>query len=264
MQKNLIINADDFGLTPSVAEGILKAHQEGIVTSTTVLINSSMIETDILKLKSSPSLDVGLHLNVTWGKPVSSPSRLKTLLGEDGFFIRKPNFDNIDLKEVEMEWKAQIEKAKSLGLKLTHLDTHHHTHAHPAFLDIIAEIAKREKLAVRSQNSWIRNFLRANAIRTPDHFVEDFYGEGKTSQDHLESLLRFIPEGTTEVCCHPGFVDEELKKISSYNAPRARELETLTNPELKGWLSQNEISLSNFASLPIRLDPYDPSCELKS
>jgi len=261
--KKLIVNADDYGYTPGVVDGILKAHHEGVVTSTTILINSPHLEAALAKLKSAPKLDLGLHLNITWGKPVSSPDKVRSLIGENGNFIRRTQFEDVDLDEVGLEWRAQVAKARGQNIKLTHLDTHHHTHRHPALLDIIAEIAGEEKLAVRSQEPWIRDYLRANHIPTPDYFIEDFYGEGKTTLTHLEDLLRFIPDGFTEVCCHPAIVDEELRKTSSYNNPRNEELAVLTSPELKSWLAEDKITPGVFPELPTPTGAPDKSCELK-
>jgi predicted glycoside hydrolase/deacetylase ChbG (UPF0249 family) len=119
--KYLIVNADDFGLTPGVCQGILKAHKEGIVTSTTILINSPHLDLALNLLTETPKLDLGLHLNITWGKPVLPLSKVKTLVDENGFFIRNKNFETINPEEVGEEWKAQIEKAESLGLKINQL-----------------------------------------------------------------------------------------------------------------------------------------------
>lgn len=260
--KYLIVNADDFGFTPGVVEGILRAHRDGIVTSTTVLINAPQIEESVKAFSSFPKLKLGLHLNVTWGEPVSDRSGLKTLLGQDGRFIRRSAFEGVNPDEVLVEWKAQVRKARSLGLRLTHLDTHHHTHLNPALLDRLLDLAEKEKLAARSPASWVRDFLKANGIRTPDHFVGDFYGEGKTGPDHLHALLRAIPEGYAELCCHPGIADETLKKISSYHAARESELATLTRPDLRDWLSENGIALTTFQDLPESGGSVDKSCEL--
>lgn len=263
--KCLIVNADDFGFTPGVCEGILQAHRKGVVTSTTILINAPPLSSYLEKLKQCETLDLGLHLNVTWGTPISPLSHVASLVSAEGRFIRRgpdDGFEGVNFEEVALEWRAQILKARSLNLNLSHLDTHHHAHMHPALLDIIAEIAKEEKLAVRSQASWIRDFLRANSIPTPDYFIVDFYGDGKNSLEHLQNSLNLIPPGTTEVCCHPAVVDEALKKISSYNEPRAGEFATLTNPALKQWLSENKIQLSNFKKLPKPAKAPDKSCDL--
>lgn len=260
--KKLIVNADDFGLTPGVCDGILKSHREGIVTSTTILINTPHLDSTVEKLNGCPSLDLGLHLNITWGKPLLPAAKVKTLIGDDGLFVRDKNFDKVDPDEVGEEWNAQLAKAKSLGIKLTHLDTHHHTHLHPALLDLLPEIALREGLAVRSPAPWVCDFLKANGVRTPDHFIIDFYGEGKVSAEHLENLIRFLPDGFIEVMCHPAILDDELKKISSYREPRQGEVDTLTSPEVKRWLSENEITLSSFKDLPVPRCAPDKSCEL--
>jgi len=261
--KRLIINADDFGYTRGVVDGIADAYRQGIVTATTVLINSPHLDYALEKLKSLPAIDIGLHLNITWGKPISPPEKVKTLIGENGNFIRRTKFDDVDPDEVEFEWRAQVQKARSCKLPLSHLDSHHHVHMHPALLDIIAEVALEESLAVRSQETWIRDFLKANGIRTPDYFIVDFYGEKMTTLMHLQNLLSVIPDGFTEVCCHPAHVDDELRKASSYNEPRNSEYNVLTDPKLKAWLSEEQIVLGNFKELPARKGVPDKSCDLK-
>ena len=260
--KRLIINADDFGLTLGVCEGIINAHQEGIVTSTTVLINSPHLEKALALLKSAPGLDTGLHLNITWGKPLLPLESVKTLVDGNGLFIRNKDFEKIDPEEAALEWSAQIQKAKNDGLNLTHLDTHHHTHLHPALLDRLAELAEEYSLAVRSPAPWVRDFLKSNSIPTTDSTILEFYGEGNVTVEHLQRLLTGIPDGFTEVMCHPGFVDEDLKKISSYSDFRQKELAVLTSIGLKEWILDKGIVLSRFQEIPIPEKAPDRTCDL--
>jgi predicted glycoside hydrolase/deacetylase ChbG (UPF0249 family) len=260
--KKLIVNADDFGLTLGVCRGIIKAHQDGIVTSTTVLINSPHLDKALEILKTASSLEVGLHLNITWGKPVLPAASVKSLVDENGVFTRNKDFYKIVPEEAALEWEAQIHKAQESGLELTHLDTHHHTHLHPALLDILAELAVKYHLAARSPASWVRDFLKANSIPTTDSTILEFYGEGNLSVEHLQRLLRGVSDGFIEVMCHPGFVDDELKKISSYAELREEELRILSSSEWKEWLSEEEIVSSRFQEIPIPREAPNRSCDL--
>src|SRR5215467_6465602 len=120
--KNLIVNADDLGWTQGVNRGIAEAHRNGIVTSTSLLANSCAFEDGVRTARDLPRLGVGVHLNLSDGKPVAPPERVKSLLGKDGQFSGSPESllfrlttKILDCKEVEIEWGAQIEKVRAAG-----------------------------------------------------------------------------------------------------------------------------------------------------
>ena len=148
----LIINADDCNLTPGVTRGILKSHDEGILTSTTVLINLPLEEKTVRELKMRRELGLGIHLNVTLAGPVSRVSRIPSLLKPGGIFCRPPDYQEKppSVKEIITEYEAQIRLFEKRFQKLPdHLDTHHHLHDHPLFFGALASVAKKWKLPIR-------------------------------------------------------------------------------------------------------------------
>ncbi len=155
-QKTLIINADDCNLTSQVTGAILKAHENGIVTSTTFLINLPVEQGDVRQLLARKKLGVGLHLNVTLGKPVAKPELIRSLLQKDGRFKKKDQYSEKKLppvSEITEEFKAQLQRFVKVFKRLpTHVDVHHHMHDFRPFLDALAAIARKYKLPIR----WIR------------------------------------------------------------------------------------------------------------
>jgi hopanoid biosynthesis associated protein HpnK len=147
--KRLIINADDFGLTEGVNHGVLKAHQGGIVTSTTLLANGAAFESAVALALAAPGLGVGVHLNLSQGRPVADASRVASLLNRDGCFSGGPPgllssvlFGKLNRAELEREWRAQIEKVRGAGIAITHLDGHKHVHMLPGVFPIVVRLAR--------------------------------------------------------------------------------------------------------------------------
>src|SRR5262249_35706710 len=142
--KRLIVNADDFGLTSGVNRAVIRAHENGIVTSTTVMVNMPPFEEAAVMAGQYPSLGVGLHFNITQGEPVAQPKTIRSLLQTTDSFIgtssalaRRWLAGRLKKDEIIIELRAQIEKALSEGLTLTHIDSHKHSHALPLVFDAI-------------------------------------------------------------------------------------------------------------------------------
>ncbi|PHA01295.1 chitin disaccharide deacetylase [Bacillus pseudomycoides] len=222
----LIVNADDFGLTRGVNYGIIDAHVNGLVNSTTMMMNMPGVEHAVQLAKEYKTLGVGVHLVLTEGKPLLSD--VPSLIKEDGSFhsqhaIRK---ENIDPHDAEREWTAQIDKFLSYGLTPTHLDSHHHVHALPILHDVLKRLAEKYKISARR--------LKLDRAVSPfsDVFLRNFYGGGVTD-DYFTNLKERVRDGTTvEVMVHPGYVDAELMKCSSYAMKRIEELRILTESKL--------------------------------
>jgi chitin disaccharide deacetylase len=246
--KYLIVNADDFNLTPGVREGIVKAFKLGIVRSTTIMINLPQRENALELLRQNPGLGVGLHCNLTYGAPLLPLKAVSSLVDDNGLFYRKPAVvcAHAAIDEAEAEIDAQISLAFNNGLKLTHLDSHHHLHSYPPFIQLFVKLAKKYKLPLRSINSFMKEECRKSKIPSPDYFTEEFYGEDKVTLENFIQILSSLDEGVTEICCHPAIMDELLLKISSYHYPRARELEILTSEPLITLVKNQEIKLTNY------------------
>jgi predicted glycoside hydrolase/deacetylase ChbG (UPF0249 family) len=256
--KQLIVNADDYGHTPGTSAGIRKAHLEGIVTSTSAMMNSLHIDTELPRLINlCPRIGIGVHLVMTNGSPLLPVSSLPTLmsLSIDGrTFNHDPlvQIDRIDPQEVRAEWQAQIEKFIRLtGHAPDHLDAHHHAMCFgERYFEIYLELAKKYGCAVRrpvdgSPESWLELNKLSPKVSMPDRLDTRFYDEG-ISWVMLEQMIEELNEGTTEWMCHPGVVDDEILAISDYNTRRADELMLLTRSELRSKLEAVPVTLISF------------------
>ncbi len=247
--KRLIVNADDFGLTHGVNQGIIKAHREGIVTSTTVMVNLPAAREISDAVRFNPGLGVGIHLNITYGRPLALIETIPGLADEQGNFMRPELlWERVDPKEVAREWEAQVREFLSWGLKPTHLDSHHHVHTWPQLRSVAAAIAGELGIPVRFRDEETRAVLHQSKVAYCEHFVEEFFGD-KTSSRDLMRILTALSPGTTEIMCHPAFPDRELSENSSYGDIRGQELASLTQSGLRGFLKDKGIEIINYRQL---------------
>jgi predicted glycoside hydrolase/deacetylase ChbG (UPF0249 family) len=250
--KRLIVNADDFGRTRGINAGVLEAHLAGIVTSATAMVLEPAAEEGISEaIRRAPRLALGLHFAVTGGGfPASDASLVPTLLVADRF-SRSPETlpREIPAEEICQELGAQILLFERLaGRPPTHLDSHHHSALHPSIQPVFAEVARKRGLPVRASSVPARAALRAAGARTPDHFLDGFYGEGATAEN-LRATLRRLDEGTSELMCHPGHADDELLAGSTYARERERELALLCDPEIPLLLALEKVERVDFRDL---------------
>lgn len=247
----LIINADDLGLTPGCNQGIVRAMTQGVVSDTTLMINTAYAPAAVELLKAHGIRRAGLHLNLTYGAPVLPAAVVPSLVDADGLFHRKiaqaaPGFSPGD---VAVELKAQAEQFLATGLDLTHLDSHHHAHSYPEVIDTVIALALELGVPLRHTGAAVRQRIAAAGVLTTDHFSPDFYDEG-VSGANLRKLITAHRDGVLEIMCHPAADDDDLVfAISSYTARRADELAILTEPALRDFLKDNNIELISFADL---------------
>ncbi|MHB8171724.1 MAG: chitin disaccharide deacetylase [Thermincolia bacterium] len=247
--KRLIVNADDFGLSHGVNQGIIKAHGDGIVTSTTVMVNLPAAREIVEAAKFNPELGIGIHLNITFGRPLFMVDRITSLVDEQGNLMRpEVIWERVEPKEVAMEWEAQVGEFLSWGLKPSHLDSHHHVHTWPQLRSVAAALAKELGIPVRFRDKETKDILHEASVRYCEHFVEGFFGEATTEGD-LNRILTGLLPGTTEIMCHPALPDRELTDNSSYGDIRGQELATLTQFSLKDTFKELGIHLINFRQL---------------
>lgn len=252
--KQLIVNADDFGRAPGVNAGILRAHREGIVTATTLMVCGPASDDAGRIARATPSLDVGLHLAFTYGRPVTDPARIPSLVESDGSFPRLPSAflgtARAKRDEALIECRAQHARAIALlGHAPTHLDTHHWLHDDDALEWAVTALAQETGAAVRPHDDAQRARLRAAGVRTVDRYRRDFQHDGHVDVATLEWILDEIGEGTTELGCHPGEPDAELERTSAYAALRVRELASLIHPLIRAAILRNGIRLATYAEL---------------
>jgi len=264
--KRLIINSDDYGRTPEISRGIREAHLHGVVTSTTCMMNIPTTAEDVaIALKETPNLGMGVHLVLTMGRPISAPEIVPSIVDEDGKFLKYTplieHLASLNLDEVKKEWRAQIEAfIKAAGRKPTHIDSHHHaSYFSPNLFRGMLELAKEYDCAIRFPFTEVSSEIEETAKhvpdliqefnpRRPDVFLVNFYDETATTEDLLNSINN-VGDGTTEIMCHPGYVDEAFAKESVYNFQRERELKILTDPSVKETIESQNIELITFADL---------------
>jgi hypothetical protein len=246
----LIINADDLGLTPGCNDGIVSAITKGIVTETTLMINTSYTQDAVTKLKQQDINRIGLHLNLTFGEPIVPAAQVPSLVDAHGRFNRKiaKAVTVMNPVEIKRELSAQVEKFLATGLGLTHLDSHHHAHTYPEIIEIAINLAQQLGVPLRQGNEAVRQKIRAAGVATTDSISLDFYEQGANLQN-LKEIIQSHPQGTLEIMCHPAKPDQLLYDISSYHTWREQELAVLTSPEIREFMEDNDVRLVGFDAL---------------
>lgn len=258
---DLIIHADDYGLTGSVSEGILEAHAYGVVTSTSILM-THVTSRELLWLRADPTLDVGIHLNLTAGVPVSGVSPLPTLTQERRTFTvpriadagsphKHFDFSAVPDAELLTELEAQVQAGLQTGLPISHLDTHHHIHRDPRIFVMVLALASREGLGVRTLSPEQRQQCVDVGIPTTHAFLGDWFGDASSLSREalLEAVSRLGADQLGELMCHPGKNSETLEALSSYAATRELELELLQDPGLRRALRNAQVRLISWRDL---------------
>ena len=260
------MNADDFGFTSDVNEGILRAHLEGIVRSTSLMANASAARQAVRIAREHPSLGVGCHLTLVQGQSLSRPGI--SLPGSVASLFA--NFPG--RAAVVGEFRAQIEFLLASGIRPSHLDTHKHLHGLPPILDAVADVADeysipwirkpidvpvgwqpgvRAALGLASQALRIPfdDRLRRAKCRTTDYFA-GFVATGSVDGSWLASILPRLPDGIGEFVCHPGICGPELRSADTrLKESRAAEMEAVCSPDVKRAVARCGIELASFADL---------------
>lgn len=271
--QNLIINADDFGMSFEVNEGVKKAIDSGIVNNVSLMVNLPYFEDAVNFLRAHPEVSVGLHFNVTEGKPVLPPAEVGSLLNEDDSFhfwtslVPRLVVKDAKIEEVKKEFLAQYQKLEDTGLPITHIDSHHHLHLLPSLFKFFSQFAgERGIMTLRSQHFGIwsltagigkRPTLKQIIITFMFWFDSLFYNHHRPSSDlgaiydinwennlsgpELLRILDNLPEGKTELICHLGVLSSTGNR--KFLEPRLRKLEMLTRPQVKERILSNGITL---------------------
>jgi len=287
--KRLIVNGDDFGFTRSTNAGILRAHREGILTSATVMANGAAFDEAVQIALANPDLGVGCHIAVVDGRPVSAPAEIPSLIGPDGCLPKSVIELTgklgrlIRVRDVEREIGAQVQRVIDAGINPTHLDTHKHSHLHPAILGALVRIAAEFGIrrirrpfeliaptlggpAARSNRAvhmkqWaaslvalsVAPFFNATVSRYGMKTPDRFYGialTGLMDADTMTSVLGSIRTGTAEIMCHPGIHDDELDQARTrLKESREVELEALTDPAVRRAVESMGIELIDYRGL---------------
>ena len=238
MIKKLIVNADDFGLSKGCTLGIILGHKEGIITSTTIMMNMPDAKWSCRFLM--PELGVGIHLNITAGSPLTNG---QSFCNSQGEFKKRSDYHGriiVDKEELYREWKAHIELyIKTTGRMPDHLDSHHHIHLMDEYQDIIFRLSDEYNLPFR-QEKCLNDKVYAK-------FIASFNGDHADMKTFKEICEQ--NDETIELMTHSALIDQRLLTISSYNLPRAKELDFLMSKKVKNYLKKNHITLTNYSYL---------------
>ena len=267
--RYVIVNADDFGLTPSVTRGILDGHAAGVITSTSVMVTTPGWEDAHERLRDS-SIDIGLHLNLGFGPPLTTARTLvnpKTgrLRGMGGLSLWALG-QRIDPEDVAAECRAQLERLRTAGRPVTHLDSHWHLHALPGIWASVLAVAREQGVP------WLRSpgvprrqqilramfpftllgvasfWRRSTNPRIPDHFTGFAMNGGRNFEQGVLERLDQVPPGVTEFMVHPGYDEPALAALDSYTWERERELAALMGPAVRARFEKGDIRLTNYGA----------------
>jgi chitin disaccharide deacetylase len=284
--KRLIINADDYGWSRGITDGILHAHQAGVVTSTSLMANQPASEYAIEKLQNAPNLGVGIHLNLCDGRPVLPPTQVPSLVRSDGTFFPAPQMAarlkklRVSPREIEKEFRAQIAWVQTKGITPTHADSHHHMHFYPcavrAFRRAVeaggircARAPRREywpkngqiggpyggpvyrRLLMMAYVQWLQQVVLRNLTLPDSCFVD--HPRCRVNLDLLRAgwmeALANVPAGTYELGCHPGLSEAGFSESDSFSARRELELRILTDLGFRSVIDGSEIELITYREL---------------
>ncbi len=285
--RRLIVNADDFGLTGGINRAILDLYRDGGLTSATLMAASPQSAEAVALAKQETSLGVGCHVVLLDGSPSADPALIASLLSANdtprfrftlGEFVRDLYLGRIEISHIEREATAQILHLQQAGVRVTHVDTHKHTHMFPVVLDAVTRAAtvcgvrairnpfepawsmaatpnagSIRKLQVHLLRRFRRIFLRLiqeRNLATTDGCI-GVLATGTLDERALHSILSRMPEGTWELVCHPAYLDDELRSTRTrLQASRQVELSALQSlSTVLAGLNKN-IELMHFGQLP--------------
>ena len=258
ISRRLIVNADDFGLSQSVNEAVIRAHREGILTTASLMVNEPEFDGAVKLAKENPQLGVGLHLTLLKGHSALPPAKIPGLVNARGEFSYRPvatgfrYFFKRSLRDqLRAEIYAQFEKFHATGLPLDHVNGHLHLHLHPTVFRILMEdvaqlrirylrltrdcLTRSRRMArgrwlYRMSHALIYEWLSGLA-RKPLHqhgikHAEITFGllqNGQVNEEYILKLLPELPPGDSELYSHPS-LDEFKAEFDALVSPRVNEL----------------------------------------
>lgn len=283
--KKLIINADDFGLYEGINQGIIRGHQSGCITSTSIMPNGKAFEDAITLSRANPHLGIGVHLTLVGEKPLNDPAKVASLVDKDGLlpssyiqFLLRFILGQVRLEEVRRELLAQVRKVAAAGIPITHLDSHQHLHVVPGIVDIVVDIAKEfnikairipgepylflgnypftpVRVVARAGLTFLSRLAKAkvkqSGLAAPDHFFGMLAG-GNMREEYLVHILDNLPEGVSEIMMHPGSPGSDaaaLNQSYGWNLHWQAELDAVTSGRVCGLIREKNVRLVSFKEL---------------
>jgi predicted glycoside hydrolase/deacetylase ChbG (UPF0249 family) len=247
--KYLIINGDDFGLSESVNLGILSAHKYGSLSSTSIMVNMPHFEQAVTWARQMPTLGVGLHFNITEGAPITPFPQVCSLINDEGLFSAQQN--HWTEADIEHELLSQYTKLLSTGIVPTHVDSHHHVHiVSPIVHQILTSFCRRLQLPYR-KNPNIPEPLDQQRGLCTDQLILDTY-DSPDRATRLISHLNRLPDGRTEIMCHPGhpqMIATNLAHTQKEHYAQFNELRAVTDQRIPFILNEQHIQLIHYGQL---------------
>ncbi len=238
-KKYLIVNADDFGLSPGVNRGIIEAHEQGIVTSASLMVRWPAASEAAAYSREHPHLSLALHVDLSeWAYRDETWVPLYEVVPTD------------DSTAVAEEVSSQLATFRGLvGKDPTHLDSHQHTHLEEPVRSVVGEIARKLAVPLRHCSPKIR-------------YCGEFYGQtaegsplpDRISVDGLINILATLPPGLTELCSHPGY---PLGQDTMYSIERVVEVRTLCDPRVRAAVVAMGIELCSFGNIAALMEEPD-------
>ncbi len=281
MAKQLIINADDFGLCPGINRAVVEAHSRGILTSATLMAGASAAEEAAQIARQTPTLGVGVHLNLLIGRPVMQSARVEPLLNDSGDFafsaakLALTSLLSRRLRNtVEAELAAQIEWVLARRIKPTHLDSHKHIHAFGTIWPIICRLARRfdipavrwpweppgaapaapatdksDRKRARTVRTMAKICRRIDATFIKNQCLFGLAHTGKIDGEFWSMLAGNMPDGPAEVMTHPGYAEGLDPTKTRLVARRLVELEAMCSDRTQKIIKDADIELTHYGKL---------------
>jgi len=287
MSRRLIVNADGFGFTRGINRGIVRTVECGVVRSTSVLANFEAIDELSEFHRKFPQISIGVHLNLSVGRPVSDPKAIRSLVDDAGTF--RADFvpamlrGRVRSSEMARELDAQVARVLELGVRPTHIDGHQNKHLYPPFFRAALRVARTRAIPCmrthrrylfaqegRGVRTLVAYYLR-HPRRLGTHFVGRLFsrwarlaglcladrlitpgylgGDHKSSLDTWCRILGALPNGWNEIYCHPGIPDDELRQYAHYVDKRQLEIDVLCDPRLLEVARHAGVELVSFHDL---------------
>ncbi|MDZ7960544.1 MAG: hopanoid biosynthesis-associated protein HpnK [Aulosira sp. DedQUE10] len=281
--RRVIINGDDFGFSAGVNQAIIQAYEQGVLTSTSLMITGDAAEEAIAWARNHPNLAVGLHLVLVCGRSVLPPSQIPHLVDSQGNFSDSPvqaglryQFHPATREELRQEIRAQLAKFRDSGLTLSHVDGHLHLHTHPVVLRILVELAQEfniqvirlpsEELAMTLKldrtgllnkllwsgvfgrlRSYGESLLNSHGIKYADR-VYGLLQTGNMSEEYLLGLIPQIQADLVEIYSHPAVI-QAGEPLNGPSGAGEVELAALLSKQVREILTVNGFDLTNYQNL---------------
>lgn len=276
MTKYVIFNSDDFGISDGVNRGVIEAHLDGLLSSTCTMSHMPAAADGIKQAQAkAPTLGLGLHLTLSFGKPILPAAVVPSLVDGDGYFPQSydglmDKLPSFGADELQSEVQAQFDRFVELaGTLPTHIDSHHRgAYLHPASFEAMCKLCAEYDLPMRrpallynpdsygstpmNHDGTLAQQLKAiyekyDSPRCTDHLMDTFQWERGSRLELFQSVLARVVEGYTEVICHVGYADGLTE---SYAEPRENELAAVIHPDLRQTAQKHQIQFITFADLP--------------